>query len=37
MLPIEEFKNIVKNMTLIVIDFIIENDEGDILLGEKKK
>jgi colanic acid biosynthesis protein WcaH len=36
MLAIEEFKIIVKNTPLVAIDLIIENQQGQVLLGRRK-
>ncbi|NQV18406.1 MAG: NUDIX domain-containing protein [Armatimonadetes bacterium] len=36
MIPLEEFKKIVKNTVLVAIDLIIENPDGKILLGLRK-
>ena len=36
MLPLEEFKNIIKYTPLVAIDFIIQNSDGNILLGKRK-
>lgn len=35
MLEIKDFKNLIKNAPLISIDFIIENNEKEILLGKR--